>query len=525
MEISTTIRNNSFVFDTRMRNILFAGMGVGVLSMIVSYFGDDEFHTRFWTNLLHNTVFFTGIAFTAFFFHCAQITAFAGWNVVIKRLYEAFGLFMGVGLVLVAIMVVGLWGHMHHLYHWNHTGIADPGSPIYDKIIAGKIGFLNPVFYTIGTLGFLAIWYYWALRMRQNSLDQDTKETPSRDYYKRERRWAASYLPIAGFLSTVFIWQLVMSIDSHWYSTMFAWYSTISLLLAALALLIMLILFLKMRGYLEYVNRDHLHDLGKFLFGISVFWMYLWFDQFMLIWYGNIGEETIYFKERMNHYPVLFWGNMLINFVTPFFILMRNDTKRKAGTLFFVALMVFFGHWWDFFYMIKPGARIAAHETREMIEKEKMGAITPSNTYEGLARKTAEPFDPQEQHDGPNHDSPATDAPKAADATDAVHDANHQAEKGHDAHAADHGHDAHGAHHGPDRSFQLGYSMPGFPELGTFIGFLSLFLFFFFRNLERAPLVPVNDPYLEESLHHATGAHIDSEHDGHDHHTGDHDHH
>lgn len=484
--------NTQFVFDGKLKRNLMIGMALGVLCLVWSAIGDDEYRTRFWTNYLHNAVFFTGIAFTAMFFLSAQITAFGGWMTAVKRIWEAMSQFMLVGLVLLLLIVAGVWGHLHHLYHWNVPGLTDPENPLYDKIIAGKAGFLSPMFFTIGTIGFLAIWYFWAYKMRQNSLQQDEHETPSLDYYKKERKWAATFLPIGGFLSTVFFWQLIMSIDPHWYSTMFAWYSTISVLLAGLALMIMLILYLQSKGYLEFVTREHLHDLGKYLFGISVFWTYLWFDQFMLIWYANIGEETIYFKERMDNYPVLFWGNLLLNFITPFLILMRNDTKRKVGTMFFVCLIVFFGHWWDFFYMIKPGARIAAHESMEISE-------------------------------GKNHSSheaaPMTKVSESASATDAHSQEAAPAEASVGASA--HGGSGHGDEHAaPDTAlteFKLGYTIPGIQEIGVMVGFLSLFLFFFFRQLERAPLLPMCDPYLEESLHHATGAYIEDEDGGHDH--------
>lgn len=482
--------NRQFVFDSKLKRNLMIGMALGVLCLIWSGMTDDEYNTRFWTNYLHNSVYFTGIAFTAMLFLSAQITAFAGWIVAIKRVWEAMTQFMLVGLVLLLVIVAGVWAHFHHLYHWNTPGIADPNNPLYDKIIAGKSGFLSPIFFTFGVLGILGIWYFWAYKMRQNSLAQDTNETASFDYYKKERKWAASFLPLGGFLSTVFIWLLVMSVDPHWYSTMFAWYSTISLFLGGLALMVMLILYLQSKGYLEYVTREHLHDLGKYIFGISVFWMYLWFDQFMLIWYANIGEETIYFKERMEHYPVLFWGNMVMNFVAPFLILMRNDTKRKIGTMFFVSLIVFFGHWWDFFYMIKPGARTAAHEAREISE----GKLNHHHE--------AAPLTSTEHSAAGDHGEKATHA-----------DANSAAGHGDAEHSEEH----HG-HSDELTGFKAGYTLPGFQELGVLIGFLSLFLYFFFSQLERAPLLPLKDPFLEESLHHSTGAQPEGEGGGHDHH-------
>lgn len=527
--------NTQFVFESKLKRNLIIGMVIGAVCLAWSAVGDDAFYTRFWTNYLHNAVFFTGIAFTAMFFLSGQITAFAGWMVVIKRLWEAMSQFMLVGIVLLLVVVIGVWGHLHHLYHWNTPGITDPSSSVYDKIIAGKAGFLNPVFFTVGTVGFLAIWYFWAHKLRQNSLAQDEHETPSFDYYKRERKWAASFLPLGGFLSTVFLWQLIMSIDTHWYSTMFAWYSTISLFLGGLALFIVLILYLQSKGYLEYVTREHLHDLGKYLFGISIFWTYLWFDQFMLIWYGNIGEETIYFKERMDNYPVLFWGNLVLNFVVPFFVLMRNDTKRKAGTLFFAALLVFFGHWLDFFYMIKPGARIAAIEAMEHSEGGHHGSLksdtkdlsqAPDVSKMPRALAGANAAAAEQGHQGNEQQQPTEkilvngQGTQGADHQEPTHGGAQADTHDEHAHHADGHGDGHDGHHkeAAGMGFQLGYTLPGFQEFGVLIGFLSLFLFFFFRQLERAPLLPLRDPFLEESLHHTTGVYIDGEEDGHDHH-------
>lgn len=517
-----TTANTQFVFESKLKTTLFAGMGLGAVCLGLTFFGDDEFHTRFWSNFLHNSVYFTGIAFTAVFFMCAQITAFAGWNAVVRRVWEAMGMFMLVGLVLMGVLAAGVWGHFHHLYHWNTPGISDPSNPIYDRLIAGKASFLNPTWYTVAVIGFLGIWYFWASRLRQVSIEQDTNETSAFDYYKKSRKWAASFLPLGGFLSCVFLWQSMMSIDPHWYSTMYAWYSMISMLLGAISMTIMLIIYLKSKGYMEYVTPDHLHDLGKFLFGISVFWTYLWFDQFMLIWYANNGEETIYFRERMDHYPVLYWGNLLLNFITPFFILMRNDTKRKLGTMFLVSVIVFFGHWWDYFYMIKPGVRIAAHEAKELLEGKHgshEAAPMSSSTHETTTTETQPTAAAHPAGDSTAAARASTEHPNEASAHSATHaEGEHAAEAHSD--AAAHGGDAHGEHgHDESKSFALGYSIPGLPELGILVGFLSLFLFVFFNNLSKASLVPSKDPYLEESLHHSTGALIETEQQaGHGHH-------
>lgn len=531
--------NTLFVFENKTKTLLIGGMVLGAVCLGLTFFNDDEYHTRFWTNWLHNSVYFTGIAFMSMFFLSAQITAFAGWNSVIRRVWEAMSQFMWVGLILMGVIVLGVWGHFHHLYHWNSLdiNITDPEGPHYDRILAGKKGFLNPIWFTVGTVGFLAIWYYWAKNLRQASVDQDTMETSEFKYYRKQRKWAASFLPIGGFLSTVFLWQSIMSVDPHWYSTMFAWYSMVSMWLGALSLTVMLIIYLKSLGYLEYVTQNHLHDVGKFLFGISVFWTYLWFDQFMLIWYANNGEETIYFKLRMDHYPVLFWGNLLLNFVTPFLILMRNDTKRKFGTMFFVALIVFFGHWWDYFYMIKPGARIAAHEATELAEGKHGGDSHSSVAPATEAKHEEMPAEATADTTKSATEMPATEAHTAvkdeaaahtptADSTEAAathaEDSHGTAPHAEAAAPADgHGTDAHannGGHATEYTSFKLGYTLPGLEEIGILIGFLSLFLFFFFSQLSKASLVPMKDPYLDESMHHDTGALIEGEDGGPAHH-------
>jgi hypothetical protein len=426
---------NTFTLQSRERSVLIGMMVLGAICMGLTFMGDDEFHTRFWSNLLHNTIFFTGIAFMAIFFIAVCITAWAGWHTIFKRVWEAFSMFLIVGLILMIILSLGMLLGWHHLYHW-----ADEATLAEDTLIQSKSAFLNFTWYGIISLVIVAVWYFFANKIRSLSLAED-EEGGDADFshHKSMRWWSAAFLPIAGFSSAAVIWLWVMSVDPHWYSTLFAWYSAASWFVAMIAMTIMMLIYLKSRGYYESVTQEHIHDLGKFLFGFSVFWTYLWFSQYMLIWYGNIGEETVYFFERRENYPVLFYGNLVINFVLPFLILMRNDTKRKFGSVFFVSLIVFIGHWLDYFLMLKPGILHTAHEL--------MG------------------------HHGHGEGAEA-----------AAHTAEHAAE--------------HASH------FAAGFTLPGLLEWGTFIGFTGLFLFVVFSTLAKSALEPTKDPYLEESLHH-----------------------
>lgn len=468
----------NFVFSSRAKTVTGGTAIFGLLLLIASYFvdGGEGHHMRFWTNFLHNSVFFVGISFMACFAYAAFTTAYAGWFVQFKRVWESFGMFLLPGLFLMGVIIVGLFLHSHHLYHWN-----DEEAVAADAILQHKSAFLNKYWYTGATVIFMGIWYFFISRIRQISIDEDKNGTADYKHHAKIKAYAAPFLIILGFTTAACIWQWIMSLDAHWYSTMFAWYASASLFVAMTALTIMLLIYLKSRGYFPGINAEHFHDLGKYLFAISIFWTYVWFSQFMLIWYGNVGEETIYFRTRMDNYPVLFWGNLLLNFIAPFFILMRNDTKRKFGTLFFASAIVFFGHWFDFFNMIKPAAR------------------------ESLEHMT--------HHDAGHGDEEHATMDAASQGDDHA-----AAGAGHEAHGDEHGHaDAgHGdGHHasaydvGESNTrvflpYKAGYTVPGLLEIGTFLGFLGGFLFFVLSSLSKAPLEPKKDPYFEESLHHHT---------------------
>ena len=544
----------TFVFSSRAKITTLSLMGVGVLCLLLSFFADggEGHHMRFWTNFLHNTVFFAGIAAIAGFALAAFTTAYAGWFVQFKRVWESFGTFLLPGLFLMGVLIVGLFTHGHHLYHWNdETAVAS------DAILQHKSTFLNKYWYTFGTIGFMGLWYFLIGKMRNISLAEDLDDRDRKfTYYKRYKVYAAIFLPIFGFTSAALIWQWIMSIDSHWYSTMFAWYASASLFVAMTALTIMLLIYLKSRGYFPGVNQEHFHDLGKYLFAISIFWTYVWFSQFMLIWYANVGEETIYFRERFDNYPVLFWSNLGLNFLLPFLVLMRNDTKRKMGTLFFASALVFFGHWLDFFNMIKPGARLsliemeshgaghgeegdhatmesAAHdeamghdqhapghdgdETATLAHGETvsegdnhMAATGPASDTQGEGSENVSLVQNEPGEGIPIIPAEGTEQPlaTAADRTDAdVFEPNHFIQEenieeiemvGHLEVAGGHSEALH------TLGFKSGYTLPGLLEIGTFLGFLGGFLFFVLSKLSTARLEPKHDPYLEESVHHHT---------------------
>lgn len=344
---------DKFIVTSGERKASFVMMGVGLLALItgivLAISGVDHWGTKVWTGILTNNMFFLGLALAALFFVTAHYLALGGYHVVIKRVPEAMSMFLPVAAVLMIPVMIGLWTHSHHIYHW-----ADPDAVASDEILQGKAAYLNIPFFTIRAILYFGLWIVFAYLMRKVSLAED--KMGGLVNYKKSKIYSALFIIVFAVTSSTMAWDFLMSIDAHWYSTLYGWYAFSSYLVAALAAMVLIVLYLKSRGFLPKVNNEHLHDMGKWVFAFSVFWTYLWFSQYMLIWYGNLGEETAYFKARLDHYPFLFYLILIINFGVPFLALMTRNNKRKIPALVIVSVLVLAGHWLDFFLMVVPGA-------------------------------------------------------------------------------------------------------------------------------------------------------------------------
>lgn len=314
----------------------------------------EHSHSPSWTSrvyavLWQNSIFFTGISLIGVFFIAVQYVAWAGWSVSIKRIPEAFGSFLPFTFV---IMLVTFILGQHDIFHWTHTDVV-----AHDKVLQGKSGFLNVPFFLTRMVLFFGLWYGIWRSLRALSLKEDVEG--GLRCYNKSINLSAVFLIIFGVSTSMVAWDWTMSINPHWYSTLFGWYHFASWWVSGLATVTLTVLFLKDKGYLSFVTQNHLHDLGKFMFAFSVFWTYLWVSQFLLIYYANIPEEIIYFKERMHmyngHYRGIFFLNVIVNFLFPFLFLMTRDAKRHAIMLKIAAFGILGGHWLDFYLMIMPG--------------------------------------------------------------------------------------------------------------------------------------------------------------------------
>ncbi|HHH52242.1 MAG TPA: hypothetical protein ENK91_01165, partial [Bacteroidetes bacterium] len=253
---------NRFEFSGKLKTILFIGMAIGLISLLVEYFVfSDDVHSLFWGDILLNNAYFMGMALMALFAMAAFITAWAGWWVVFKRLFEAFNAFLIPGAVIMLILAIGNYFGWHHLYLWADSHFAE-----HDEVISGKSGFLNNNMFLLLNVIFIGIWLFWRYKLRKLSLEEDNGVKGDFSYHRKMRNWAATFLPIAGYSSAIMIWQWLMSVEPHWYSTMYAWYTSASWFVGSLSLMILVLIYLKKQSYLEFVTKEHIHDLGKYLF-------------------------------------------------------------------------------------------------------------------------------------------------------------------------------------------------------------------------------------------------------------------
>jgi hypothetical protein len=330
---------------------------VGLVALLAGIFTSHGHHTdqRLWANLLVNGYFFFGISLVAVFFLAIQFVAEMAWGVTTQRIFQAVMSFMPIGAIAILIVLIASSLGMTHIYHWMEDGLAD-----HDPIFKIKSAYLNLPFYWVRNILYFAVWLFFANWFRKNSLKEDTLNLSTIDggvspIYKKTIFMSVLFIIFFAYSSVASSWDWIMSIDVHWFSTLFGWYAFSGMWASCMIVAVVLVLYLKGQGLLKDVNDSHIHDLVKWMFALSMLWSYLWFCQFMLIWYANVPEETIYYITRFEEYKLLYIGTFAVNFILPFFVLMSRDAKRNAIFILPVALIIFFAHFVDVLVMVLPG--------------------------------------------------------------------------------------------------------------------------------------------------------------------------
>lgn len=347
-----------FSISKKAKGLTVALMGVGLLFTAIGVFtsmSDHHFATRLLTSGLVNSFFFLAIGLGALFFLALQYATETGWYASVKRIIEAVAGFLpyGIGFLVITLLTITFMDGAH-IYSWMDPEMTDPNSHHYDKIIDGKSFYLNKGFFWIRTVVYLAIYYIYLRGFRMRSLEED--RIGGTELHFKNYKKAAVFLVFFAVFSSTSSWDWLMSIDVHWFSTLFGWYTFAGMWCSAMVVLVLLTLYLKSLGYLPKVNDSHIHDLAKWTFATSFLWSYLWFSQYMLIWFANIGEEVTYYMMRIENFKVMYFSMFFINFAFPMLLLMSRDAKRHAGILTFVGLIILVGHWLDVYIMVVGGS-------------------------------------------------------------------------------------------------------------------------------------------------------------------------
>ncbi|TGK62758.1 hypothetical protein EHQ27_05470 [Leptospira wolffii] len=405
MEVKVEQNLINFKLDSKTRNALVGMILVGLASLGIAAFGLGHENLRHegghsnpaWSAYLVGTFFILGITLAGVFFtSLAHITG-AHWPVTLRRISEAYGTFIPVIGGLLLLLIVG----GHDLYEWTHEDVVAE-----DHLLQHKKPLLNIGFFSVIIVVLSVVWSAFGYLFYKRSVAQDSDKDVKHTQFNA--KLAGGYIIFFALSFSLASIELVMSLTPHWFSTMFGVYCFAGAYQAGLSSFILVAYYLKKRGFLgNLVNENHIHDLGKFLLGFTVFWAYVGFSQFMLIWYANIPEETFFYEQRLTGgWEYLTLALPAIKFAVPFLLLLNRPNKRDIDFLMKVAIWVIFTQVTEIFWLVYP-----------------------SNFVD----------------------------------------------------------------------FSLGGYLV---SLGSTVGVIGLFALVVFKRLEKAPLIPVGDPRLEDCLHH-----------------------
>ncbi len=334
-----TFRLNETTF-TRVKNILMAVGAIGWLLLVIGFFVD---HERFHHSYLLNSVYATTFAVGALFFVMIQHLSGATWSVVVRRIAESLMATLPLAFILFLPNLIGL----HSIYEWTHADVV-----ANDYILSKKTGYLNEPFFIARTLFYFGVWIFFAWKLWNWSVAQDTDRRF--DYTEKSRNLSA--FGVLALTATFGLASMdwVMTLMPHWFSTMFGVYMYAGCALSFTGLMILICLQFRANGILaNAISEEHYHDLGKWLFAFNTFWAYCAFSQYMLIWYGNLTEETIFFRHRFqgSWEPV---SHLLIigHFFVPFGILLGRWAKRRLALLGLMSAWLLAMHYVDIYWLI-----------------------------------------------------------------------------------------------------------------------------------------------------------------------------
>jgi hypothetical protein len=321
---------------------------IGIVSFVFGLISDPKLT---WASYLIANYYFLSLAMGGTFFFIIQVISQSGWSSAFKRIPEAMMSYIPYAAVFFLLLFFGV----HDIYKWSQTATVHP-----DQLIEHKSAFLNIPFFFARMVVFFILWIVFTRILRKLSLKEDHSDPADMKgimllFGKSElySKILAFILALTFSLSAV---DWIMSIDVHWYSTIFALKNLVAAFLHGVSIMTLIVFILYRRGYFPFLNKFHLHDFARYIFMLSIVWGYFWFAQFMIIWYGNIPEETIYYSVRWQQgWKVLFFLEIGLNWAIPFMVLLPVKTSRNMTVIMTVILILIIGQYVDLFVQVIPG--------------------------------------------------------------------------------------------------------------------------------------------------------------------------
>ena len=341
MKEQTTVSRN-------FKIITFLLIAIGAATIIFGLITDRQ---TTWANYLIVNYYFFSIAMGGAFFFVIQSISQSGWSSAFKRVPEAMMSY----IPFAALFFLLIWFGMNDLYQWSHKDIV-----ALDPLVQHKSVFLNVPFFFVRMILYFVLWIVFVRKLRQISLHEDLADPADTNrimiLFSKTELYSKIFIFILAVTFSLSAIDWIMSLDVRWYSTIFALKNLVAAFLHGVSILTLIVFILYKRGYFPFLNEYHLHDFARYIFMLSIVWGYFWFAQFMIIWYGNIPEETAYYSIRWHEgWKVLFFTEIGLNWFIPFMVLLPVKASRNMTLITLVIIFLIIGQYIDLFVQVIPG--------------------------------------------------------------------------------------------------------------------------------------------------------------------------
>ncbi len=334
------MKNINFKFSKELNHVLLFMMALGALGLVLGFVYALQ---RAWVVLLIMSIFYVFLSLSSLFFMALGYVTNSKWSAYVQKIPQAISKTMPLFSLALLLVLVG----SHSLYHWTHA------HDLNDPILNAKLWYLNIPFFSIRMILILLIWnlFVWLFDHFANQKVYVSEAQKK----KVMTKLSVVFLFVFALSFSMASFDWIMSLEPHWFSTIFAVYQFSGMFVLGLSSIALVCILLSEMGVLQLFSSEHSHDFGKLIFAFVCFWAYIWYSQFVLIWYGNMPEETVYYVNRLqNDWDWLFYFNLLINFVIPFFVLLPRSAKRNPYLLKRVCVLLLVGRWFDLYLLIGP---------------------------------------------------------------------------------------------------------------------------------------------------------------------------